>query len=457
MVTHHASPLRLRSGQSFTVYCILFILGCVLAACANVPPPTNAQPPAPTTSNPVAITLWHTQTDASAALLNTLANDFQKAYPAITVRVESKANEGDLLRQGLAAIALNQTPDVVIADARTLAEFARRGALANLDALMNDPMQGLRDEERADFFPGFLDAGRFPELKNQMFALPFDQSAVVLYYNADLLKAAKVGVPRTWEQFSNAARATTRGDARGWAMSPHATVFYAFLFSRGGSVLNDAQTQAQFSDDAGLKSLQLIVALTKGGAAYLADSAESARADFAQGRTAFLFGTTDDLTPLADAVARTNSNLQWGVMNVPQNDPARPFTAMAGADIAIFKSVLSGANGANEARVRAAWLLTRWLTAPEQSARWSRATLCVPVRFSAQTLLAANSPPLFLRLRDGFGDVLPTARVGPAAKDAGLIDAAIVEMWTSVANGADPNAALKTAAARVNRILGNIP
>jgi ABC-type glycerol-3-phosphate transport system substrate-binding protein len=162
----------------FPAYCLLFTAYCFLAACANVPPPTNEQPPAPTTNNPIMLTMWHAQPDASTALLNVLANDFHKAYPTLTMRVEPKANEGDILRQGLAAIALNQAPDVVIADNRTLAEFARRGALANLDALLSDAAQGLRDEERADFFPGFLDAGKFSELKNQTFAFPFDQSAL---------------------------------------------------------------------------------------------------------------------------------------------------------------------------------------------------------------------------------------------------------------------------------------
>jgi ABC-type glycerol-3-phosphate transport system substrate-binding protein len=427
---------------------LLLIFSFSLVACANVPPPSEPRALAPTTLRPIALTLWHAQSEASAALLQTLVNDFHTAYPTITLRVEAKTSDGEMVRQGLAAIALNQSPDLVIADKRTLAEFARRGALANLDVWIADEKHGLREDERADFFPGLLDAGKFPELKNQTYALPFDPRAVVLFYNADLLKAAKIEAPRTWEQFSAAARATTRGNARGWAMSPNASAFYAMLFSRGGNVLNDAQTLAQF-DDAGLKSLQLIVALTKGGAAYLADSDEHARADFAHGKAALWLGETDDLARLADAVTRAQSNLQWGVMNVPQNDPAHPATALLGAQIGILR--------ASEERARAAWLFARWLTAPEQSARWSRALLRVPVRLSAHTLLAPNLPPLFLRLRAGFGDALPTARAAPTVKDAALIDAAIVEMWTSVANGTDPNVALKNASARVNRILGNIP
>jgi len=102
-------------------------------------------------------------------------------------------------------------------------------------------------------------------------------------------------------------------------------------------------------------------------------------------------------------------------------------------------------------------LWARWLTEPEQSARWTQTTLRLPARLSALTLLAPNVPPLFLRLREGLGDTLPTARALPAVKDAARVDAALVELWTSAANGAEPNAALKQAAARINQVLGNIP
>lgn len=427
---------------------LLLAASLLLVACADTPP-TATRPLAPTTNKPITLTLWHAYEGAPAALLNALANDFHKAYPTITVRVQAKMNEGELLRQGLAALALAQPPDVILADKRTLATFARQNALAPLDALLREPPQGLRDDERADWLPGVLNAGRFPELQNQTFALWFETRAIVLFYNADALRAASSELPRTWEQFGNAARATTRGSARGWVMSPNAAVFYALLFSRGSDVLNETHTRARLDDDAARQTLELIVALTRSGAAYLADSDERARADFLQGKAAFWFGETDDLPRLAEAFARINPRAQWGVANIPQNDPARPVTLADGAALALVR--------AEDDRVRAGWLLARWLTAPEQSARWTQTTLRVPVRLSAPTLLAPNVPPLFLRLRDGFGTTLPTVRAAPSVKDAARIDAAIVALWTSVANGTDPNAALQTSAARVQRILGNLP
>jgi sn-glycerol 3-phosphate transport system substrate-binding protein len=425
----------------------------LLAGCDEAPPPDlSKQVVATSPAAPLTLTFWHTQTGAAAASLNALANDFHRAYPKITVRAQSYDSESDLLRRGIAALAENKPPDLIIASHRMIAEFARKDALASLDSLLNDPAIGLTDADRSDLFPSILEAGRLADLQNQMYAFPFDARAVVMYYNADLLKSAKVDVPpRTWDQFGTAARSTTKGNVRGWAMVPNAAVFYAFLFSRGGSALNEMQTQVQFNGAAGMQTLQLISALSKGDAAYVADNTESAYGDFSQGKTALLFGTTDDLLPISDLIVRTNASLQWGVTNIPQNDPSHPVTAIYGARVAIFRT-------SNE-RERAAWLFARWLAAPEQAARWSRTTLAVPVRISAYPLLANNLPaslPL-QRLRDGFGNTLPIGRAMPSVKDAALIDVAIVEMWTAVANGTDPTAALNRATQRVNRLLGQMP
>ncbi len=102
----------------------------------------------------MTLTFWHTQSGAESALLNALADDFHGAYPSITVRGEAKRDEGDLLRQGIAAMALNQLPDMIIASDRTIGEFARQGAVVALDPLLDDATLGLRADERSDFFSG---------------------------------------------------------------------------------------------------------------------------------------------------------------------------------------------------------------------------------------------------------------------------------------------------------------
>ena len=423
----------------------IFALAIIfLSACAAFPSDVL---PANSPNNAITLTLWHTQSGAAARLLDTFIADFRRANPSIRVVLEPKPNEGDLIRQGLAAIALNQLPDLIIASNRTLAEFARRDALVNLEPLMYEPKLGLPQNEREDFVPGIFDAGRFADAKNQLSALPFDTQTIVLYYNADILQAAKnIAPPRTWEQFESAVRAATKDNVRGWAMTPNAAALCAIVLSRGGATLNETQTQAQLNDAAWLKSTQLIATLTRSGAAYLVD-AEIARNDFAQGKTAFWIGATDDLQSISDAAERANRGTAWRVTNLPQIDSARPMSAMLGEQIAVFKST--------DERARAAWVLMRWLVAAEQNVRWARVTFALPARVSVPALLADNPSPQLARMREGMNP-LPIPRTLPNVKDALSVDAAMVDVWTSVIDGADPATVLKNANARINRVLGQI-
>ncbi len=439
-----------RLGPLVMVALAMAALASLMIACASALPPTSSPSQASPTQAPVTVMVWHTQTGSARAQLETFMTGFSKGYPWITVRGESKRDEGDLLRQGIAAVALNQPPDLVIASPRTIAEFARREALVGLDPLMRDPEIGLGEDERNDLIPGALDRGCCPVHKEQRVAFPFDARAVVLYYNADLLRAAKYNAPPAkWEDWSIAARTTTRDNVYGWVMSPDAAVFAAFVYSRGGSLLNETETQVLFDGDATLRSLQLIAALTKGGAAYLAESPDQARTDFAAGKAAFWFGTTGDLESLSTTIAKARK-FQWGLTTIPQADPSHPATTLLGANTAIFRTA--------EPRQRAAWLFARWLAAPPQTAAWSGATLALPVRLAARPLLAGTPPAGVLPTPlAGLGDPPATGRGMPTVKNADGIDLAIVEMWASVANGTDPAAAIQRAVSRANRLLGQTP
>lgn len=430
---------------------VLFPLALMLliTACGVAAPPQTATP-TDKSRTPVTLTLWHTQSGPSRTQLSTFAADFNKVYPWITVQVEAKPSDGDLIRQAIAVVALNTPPDVILASPRAVANFARTGDLVPLDLFIDDPALGFPSEEQADFLPGSLDVGRFPGPKPGLFSLPFSERAVVLYYNADALKEAKIPAPpRTWDEFDGAARSTTQGNTFGWAMVPDPLVFYAMVYSRGGSILDDRQATVQFNSDPGILLLQQIAALDKSGASNFTDSA-TARADFAQGKAAFLFGTTDDLAPVAAAVNQAGNRFRWGVANIPQQDPARAFTALTGDRLAIFRTTPE--------RERAAWLLVHWLGSAEQSARWSRTSMAIPSRLGARGFLTDSAPgALSVTTFANLMDPLPTGRGAPTVKDAASIDQAITEMWTAVANGTAPAAAMSTAVARISRILGQTP
>lgn len=428
-----------RVHPSFAAVCLLGFL----SACA-VPPPASSADITPDDLSPVALTFWHAETGPAADLLNSLADDFHQAYPAITLVGDAKKDEGELLRLGIAAIATNQPPDLIVASRRTLADFARRQGLIPLDPFLDDPKVGLSPQDRSDFVPGLLDALRFPDLNNGLYAFPFDESAVVMFYNQDLLQAAQAAAPpKTWDQFNSAALAATKGNVRGWAMWPNALTFDAFLYSRGSSPLNGAQTRIQFGDDAGVKTLQTIAVLSQSGSAYLVGTEAAARSDFVEGKAALFFGTTDDLAPIAEATSAAHASFHWGVAEVPQADPAHPVLVLSGADIGILAQ--------SPDRARAAWLFARWLAEPAQTARWASGTLSIPMRVSALPLLAESTPsPLLQQIRGDLNSP-PTVRVPPDGSFGASLDAAVTNMWIAVANGGDPSAAINSAAGQLKR------
>ncbi len=434
-------PLNNHRGQRWAWLAAVTLVSFFTTACGTIVLPVTAAPRGAATPN-VAITVWHAQTGAARSVLEAMIADFGKAHPWIAIRSEAKASDGDLLRQGLAAIALNQAPDLVIAGPRTIAELARRGAPVDLNPFADDPANGLKPGERADMLPGSLQAVRLPEFPDQLIAFPFDERPMVLYVNLDLLSAGKVSrPPRTWEEFSEAARSATHEDVRGWVTSADAMLFYALLLGRGGSILDEGQALVQFNRDSGMETLQMLASLSQGDAAYLVDSPAAAQSDFVRGMAALWIGTTSDLPAVSAAKFR------WTMVNVPQTDTEHPVTAMGGSKIALFHTV--------EDRTRAAWLLTRWLTLPEQAARWSQTTLAVPVRLSAMKLLAGSGgSDLEMRLRLSLEGNIPAERPLPMVKDAASIDQAVSEMWAAVVGESDPAAAMAQAVNRANRVLG---
>ena len=115
-----------------TFYPPLAALLVFVSACAGAPSASSTRL-LTATQQSITLTLWHAQTGIAATTLSALINDFHQTYPTLNVRLEQKSNEGELLREGLARIAMNAPPDLILADLRTLAELARGHALVNLD------------------------------------------------------------------------------------------------------------------------------------------------------------------------------------------------------------------------------------------------------------------------------------------------------------------------------------
>jgi multiple sugar transport system substrate-binding protein len=107
-----------------------------------------------------------------------IAKAFQKEHPNITIKFQNVPAE-QAAQKLTTQIAGGNPPDTVYLDSGTIADFAERDALANLDRYIE--RSDLVDP--ADFVEPFRATTEFD---GSMFALPFDGESTGLFYRTDL-------------------------------------------------------------------------------------------------------------------------------------------------------------------------------------------------------------------------------------------------------------------------------
>lgn len=433
---------------------VLFTFGCRAAPPLPNPPAT----PSSATSNATTLTLWHTFTDERRATLEVMARDFHATYPDVTIKPVYVGSHEDLTKQMTAAIALGTTPDLVLADRRQIAEFARQGGLQPLEAFIRDGQLGLSEDDNSDLLRGVLDVGKIPTLGNRAYGFPFDQEAFVLFYNADLLKSVNVNrAPSDWEQFIEYASAATKDATYGWAMRANADTFEAMLTSRGSALLTNAESRALFNERAGVALLKLIADLNEGGIAELAMSDDKAQREFASGKAAFYMGWMSEFATIQAMQKETTTNFEIGIAPLPQLDPTDPWLLVRGS---LFGIAQGPGGRAKAARAKNGWFFVRWMTAPTQSARWVRATDAIPLRSSALTFIAPDLPrnARFRQIATAFNRVLPSLSAQPARIHMNTVEDAVADLWLqAIQPKADLRAILDGMALRVNQIISIRP
>lgn len=430
---------------------VVILLLIYAAGCRGAPPvPPQPQPPAGTlTPGALNLVLWHSETGAARDELEALARDFHSAYPNLNVTPRYVGDEDALAKQVTAAIALSQAPDLVLANRRDIAQFARQGGLLPLDQFRADPSIGFSEDDDADLFPGLLDEGSFAEFGNRLYAVPFDMEGMVLFYNSDLLSAASFAKPPAkWDEFADMASKVTRDQEYGWAMQIDADVFSAMLVSQGSAMLDNPERRSLFAERGGVAAMTLVSQLTKAGAAKLEAARGGAVNDFGQGQAAFYMDWMTELPALQAAQKRGAKSFEIGISNLPQADPTDPFMLVRGSDFAIFKT--------SPERERNGWFFIRWITASRQTARWASVVGSIPLRASALNFLPAKAvkDARLTQIRDALGGIAPHFVPRSANRRVDQIEHSMEDAWAEIVlSNAEVIATLTAASSSADQLL----
>jgi multiple sugar transport system substrate-binding protein len=144
------------------------------------------------------ITVW-----AWEPTLEGVVEDFEAAYPNVTVNLENVGTGNDQYTALQNAIAAGDgVPDVAQVEYYAVPQFAISESLADLSGLGASELDGT-------FTTGPWGSVRSGE---GIYGLPMDSGPMALFYNEEVFTEVGVEVPTTWDEYLEAARAIHEAD-----------------------------------------------------------------------------------------------------------------------------------------------------------------------------------------------------------------------------------------------------
>lgn len=300
----------------------------------------------------------------------------------VTIKREAVPGS-DLISKVLQKSSSKTLPDVLVLDNPDLQQIAATGALAPIEDF------GLSADGAAQ---GVIDASTY---EGVVYGLQPITNTVALFYNKDILQAAGITPPTTWDELKTAAAALTKGSQYGVAFSAPANYestwqFLPFMWSNGGDEKNIATEKTA-------DALQLWVDLLSSKSA--SDSVVNwtqadVNAQFIAGKAAMMVNGPWQI-PLLNA----EEDLQYGVIPIPAPSAGENVVAPLGGETWTIP------NTGDKARQAVAAKVVECINSDKNQLMLASARQTVPTKTSLQEEFIAANPTM-----KTFSDLVQTAR-----------------------------------------------
>ena len=235
---------------------------------------------------------------------------FNAEHPDINLNVEV-VSWNDIYTVVNTRIQGNNAPDILNIDV-----FADYQA----DGLLLPAQDYVSEETYAKMYPSFLEQS---EVDGTVWAVPDLASARAMYYNKDILDAAGVEVPTTWEELTAACEAIKAYDDTIYPWGIDMTTdegqaaFAYYTWNNGGGFVDENGDWA-LNSDANVEAIEYAIVLVNDGYTN-SDPANDTRYDlqdmFGAGQVAMLIAPNSLPTYIADGGHEVN----YGVASIPTN------------------------------------------------------------------------------------------------------------------------------------------
>ena len=381
-------------------------------------------------------------------IIDEYAANFEKENAGIKIKPIYAGDYQQTVAKVLTAIKGGDTPETAILLAADLFLLTDEDVVVPID----DFVKTADDKAWLEtFYPAFMENAK---LKGKTYAVPFQRSTPVLYWNKDLFKAAGLDPdkgPANWAEMREMAKKLTRKDASGattqWGIQIPSDGNTAWLFTgmttgNGARLTNADGNKVAFDDPKVIEAVQNWHNLSKVDGTQPSGliSWGATPRDFLEGKAAMIWHTTGNLTNI-----KTNAKFGFGVAYLPGNRQNGAPTG--GGNFYVFK-------GVPKEKQEAAYKFIKWMTTPARAAEWSIKTGYVA------TSEAAYATPAMKAYTDGFPqaivarDQLKYAVSELTTHENQRVAKVFNDSLQAVMTGAKPaDVALKAAQAEAERVL----
>lgn len=401
--TSNAPRLHRPARRAAAVAAIATAIALVTSACGS---PAAEPTAAPSRSDVSLRVIVYTSNPDQLALLESLADEFMEQTPAVTSVTFESINAQDLDTKLTAELQTADAPDISWMSVEDAKRYSSAGALVDL-APTFESTEGF---DYDDLVPAFQTAWVDGDAQ---YGMPFSTSPEVLYYNADMFRAAGQPTPDEmieegtwdWDHLREASKAiaASQGVPGFTPRYDNIQILYPLMYAYKASPWNEA------SDACTMETPEMEEAMTLLHNMMYTDASVSL-----PGQTAAVFDGSGASTiaflssiPLLKDVA-----FEWGVVPTPAGPDGYTPTVGQSAYVAFTKGE------APELAAQLIAYITNAKNSEKLAAYWvpSRAALLTAERMNeVQPLLSVEQfePIVQGALQDG--KVIPVATVGSAA------------------------------------------
>jgi sn-glycerol 3-phosphate transport system substrate-binding protein len=408
----------------------------------------------------VQITFWHQFPRANEQAIQALTDQFNASQSKVHVSLVNQTTYEDLFNKYVAGLSTGDLPDVAQIEDEGLQQMIDTRSVLPVGACV-----------RADHYTetsDFLDRSlRYYTVKGVLWAMPFNVSAPVFYYNKKAFaKAGITSPPQTLDQVradAQTLKATGAVTQAGFGLKNDPWYLQQWLaktnqtFVNNGNGRNGRATRVTLNNATGQAGFAWMGGMVQSGLAVENDYLNPSTAfnnllGIGNGNLAMTIDTSAALGTVEQVLASGQfPNVELGVAPLP-SPPGSGGLRIGGAGLYISAK-------SSPEKQAAAWQYLKFLDSPASQAQFAAATGYIPNRRSA-----VNLPPIQQRwaqvpgFRVAYDELLGgtdnVASAGPVFGDYLGVRRAITDAEAMMfTGGAKPSAALAAAISKANAVL----